>query len=385
MNDQDNTLLAAAAANDNDVNPNQDSHGGSIGIEKVATTNESNDDGSAMTPTGKVIGNDDAKRDPNSIMKTILEGEKPPDFHPLREEEIMAMTNEFSKEIDDQNKHIYDSSASDTFVIPPAADGAALMDSTTVDGNDKNNDSDSAPVASQSTCGGGDPFFGHDNDESRIALSLSSGREHLIGSYLGPSDEDIAPKAFPRTANNVNKNGDQPESKNGGQQESGELEPSAATQHLIQNVSSDLDQKLDNVRSWTKRLLQELSVYVTSNNAVTSEYGRIREEEGAEKNRLDGLESNVNGASTDVVRRSIGERGTPIATTPTPIQRGKQQQRVPPGNRHRRHSLGPSNEALQPHCDRPLTPKMTNKRRRSCFDRIGGKENRGKKRVSFGS
>ena len=372
MSDQDNTLHAAAES-DNNVNPNKESYDGSIGVEKAVTVNDSNKNGSVMTPIRKVTGSDDAKNDPDSTMKTIRKGEKPSDSYPLREEATMALTHDFPKEIDGQNKNTHDSSTIEAFVVPYAGGAALKVDSTSIDnsvhnhhGNDTN-DGDGAPLASQSPLGGGGPFTGRDNSELRLDDAASSGREDPVGSYLGPANKDIVVPTKDNKAQ-LKTQEDDPES-------------SAAAQHLIQNISSDLDQKLDGVRSWTKKFLQELSVYVNSNNAITTEYCRIRKLEGAEKNRLDLLESNVNVASADMVRRgSVGERGTPIATTPTTMM----QQQHPPGKRYGRHSLGSSTEALRPRHNRSLTPIMINKRRRSYIDRIGGKENRGKKRVSFG-
>lgn len=380
MSDQDNTLHAAAES-DNNVNPNEESCDGSIGVEKAATVNSFSENGSVMTPTRKVTGSDDAKNDPDSTMKTIRKGQKPSDSYPLREEATMALTHNFPKEVNDRNKSIHLSSTSDTFVVPYAG-GAALMDSTAIDnrvhnhhGNDAN-DGDGAPLASQSPREGGGSFTSRGNSQLPLDDASSSGREDPIGTYLGPTNKDIVVTEKDNKAQ-LKTQEDDPES-------------STAAQHLIQNISSDLDQKLDGVRSWTKKFLQELSVYVNSNNAITTEYGRIRKLEGAEKNRLDLLESNVNVASADMARRgSVGERGTPIVTTPAPIQQGNQQQeeekeRVPPGKRYGRHSLGSSTEALRPRHNRSLTPIMINKRRRSYIDRMGGKENRGKKRVSFG-
>ena len=130
MSDQDNTLHAAAES-DNNVNPNKESYDGSIGVEKAVTVNDSNKNGSVMTPIRKVTGSDDAKNDPDSTMKTIRKGEKPSDSYPLREEATMALTHDFPKEIDGQNKNTHDSSTIEAFVVPYAG-GAALMDSTSI-------------------------------------------------------------------------------------------------------------------------------------------------------------------------------------------------------------------------------------------------------------
>lgn len=376
MSDQ-NINTFAPVASDKNVNPNQESHDTSIGAEKFTTSH--NDRGLLTTSIGKMIASDGAKNDSISTMKTSIEGEK------LCEEDMMTMTQDYSNNID--TNHVQDSSTAYDYDIDLSGD-PALMDSTAV-GNGVHNrhvndniDCESARGASQSTCGG-DSKTGHNVDESRISDYSSFVREDAT--LLEDSSADMALKTSTSTANNVTTNDDKATLNNGDQEGFGEqLLDSSTTTKLTQEISSNLDEKLDNLRSLTKRLLQELIVYIESMKKVASEYDRIRELEIQESTRLDNVEPAVNGACANVVLRTAGECGTRLAATPTVIQ-GKQQQQQQQcgssGNRRRRHSLGLSTESIHPRRNRPLTP-ITNKRSGSIVDR-NGKKSRGKKRVSF--
>eukprot|EP00536_Pseudo-nitzschia_multiseries_P006544 jgi/Psemu1/15571/gm1.15571_g len=70
---------------------------------------------------------------------------------------------------------------------------------------------------------------------------------------------------------------------------------------IMREISSKLDDKLNNTHLVTKKLLQEMTVFVRSLESIDSNYNRIRELEMAESQRIDGVEPDVNDANGLVV------------------------------------------------------------------------------------
>jgi hypothetical protein len=59
-----------------------------------------------------------------------------------------------------------------------------------------------------------------------------------------------------------------------------------------------LERKLANIKGWSKKLLQEITVYVETVEQTQAEYMRVQRLEHEESNRLDLVEPEVHGATT---------------------------------------------------------------------------------------
>eukprot|EP00980_Cylindrotheca_fusiformis_P014363 scaffold3827_cov179-Cylindrotheca_fusiformis.AAC.27 len=78
-----------------------------------------------------------------------------------------------------------------------------------------------------------------------------------------------------------------------------------------------LDDKLQGVREWCKKLLQEITVYVQVTAKTQEEYSRIQRLEHQESDRLDRVEPDVKGATSHLLLEpSFFGSGAPSANAP---------------------------------------------------------------------
>ncbi len=388
-----NTFNAATTGSNDDANQAIDDQSNCVDTSGRMDVSDGNGDGTSMNDSfnGNHGNGDDKQSNANSSMRTIDE-EKPSEFDGLRDDEIIAMMNNQSEQLQNEGKNDDNAHHNEDFAVAYSGD-TAMMESNPNGSNahhyyDSHNDQDfdNASTASQGASEGGDSNYSdgtfHDNENGKMRIASSSSSDEAA-SWFEKAKNAASENSTPQASNTTNDEEGREEAKQlkGGHKASGGLQDlqdaSSESTQIMKDISSKLDEKLDSTRLLTKRLLEEMTVYVQSLQTVASEYQRIRESELRESQRLDAVEPEVNGASGMLLG---GESGEFIGTS---IEQQKQQKAPSSESRHRRHSL-PKEEhrPMRPRRDRPLTPIVGN-RRRSKIDR-DGKENHASHRRSFG-
>jgi hypothetical protein len=389
MSDHNATPFTAATTSDNESNLEANKTSGNDCV--------SGDDPSMlMNSFGVNLDNDDKNDDK---MRTIDE-EKPSEFDdPLREEEMnMKMMDEYSEAVvadKDSTSNDASSNTSNGNFGVSYSDDILMMDSNSNSNSNSNGNSN----------GSRHNHGSHGKSGLRIDSSSSSSAlgEAAAPSWFAAVKHAATKPSTPTTSNLTNDNGGKHQEGNGfekeGRQESEQQQQqqediSSESTEMMQDISAKLDDKLNNTRLLAKRLLQEMTIYVQSLETVANEYGRIRESELRESQRLDAVEPEVNGASGMLLASAgagNGDGGEGFFVTSDTGAR----QPSPPlvgqglGHRYKRHCHSSPKE-LQLQQDsrsttRPLTPTVGNRRSSSNNGRDGGtgKENYDSLRPSF--
>lgn len=339
---------------------------------------------------------DDDNRNNTSIstthhtpMRTIDE-ENPSEFDSSHEQERMAVLDNYLGSAEKHTDNNDNVGVNDDFGASYDPHDTDMMDST----YDNNNDYADDPSASQPASEYGDQQYGSGNYHTQLRIDTSSSPQDAANAWYGAAKDEAATPS-PHTGLNVtNATGERHREDEAfafeHQEHAEEAEPQdeiqeptpspdeSATNEIVQELSSKLDERLQNTRLLAKTLLQEMTIYAASLEAVANEYGRIREAELLESQRLDVMEPEVTGASGMLLASAAsGHGGFPAddnESMPPP------QQHPPPPSMagiHRRHSSPLKERPMRPHRDRPLTPIVGNRRRGT------GKENYGSLRRSF--
>ena len=382
MSDHNNTTTFTSATNSNS-DSNSDSN---IDANKTSGNDRVGGDDASMPMNsfGENLDNDDKN---DEKMRTIDE-EKPSEFDdPLREEEMMnmAIMDDYSEVLPDKDRTNNDATINTTnsnFGVPYSAN-ILMMDSNSNSNSSRHN------------------HGSHGNGGLRIdASSSSSLGEEAAPSWFAAVKVAATKPSTPTTSNLTNDNSGRHQEGNGfekeGHQESEQQQQqqqqedvSSESTEMMQDISAKLDDKLNNTRLLAKRLLQEMTIYVQSLETVANEYGRIRESELRESQRLDAVEPEVNGASGMLLASAGAGNGDGFfvasdtgARQPSPPLVGQGL-----GHRYKRHCHS-SPKQLQQYArsaTRPLTPIVGNRRSSSDNGRDGGtgKENYDSLRPSF--
>ena len=386
---EQNTVNAATTGSNDDANQAIDDQSNRVDTSSRMDVSDS-DDASMNNSFNGNHGNGDKQSNADSSMRTIDE-EKPSKFDKLGDDEIIAMMNNHIEEVQHEEKNDDNVHHNEDFGVAYSGD-TAMMESNPngssvnhyYDGHN-DQDYDNASAASQGASEGGDSNYSdgtfHGNNNGNMRMDSSSPSDAAASWFKAKNT--ASKTSTPQASNTTNdeEGREQARKVKVGHKASGGLEElqaaSAESTQIMKDISSKLDEKLDSTRLLTKRLLEEMTVYVQSLQIVVSEYQRIRKFELRESQRLDAVEPEVNGASGMLLG---GESGEFIGSI---IEQQKQEKPPSTESHHRRHSL-PNEEQrpMRPHRDRPLTPIIGN-RRRSKIDR-DGKENHASHRRSFG-
>jgi hypothetical protein len=462
MSDHNTTFTAATSSDsdgdgDSNIDANKTSGGGYDYVDGPRKSNDrvsGNDASMLMNSFGEKFDNDGKNnKTQSSSMRTIDEEKSSEIDDPCCEEEIMAMMDDYSG-VADKGSTNNDTTINinGNFGVSYSAD-TVMMDSNSIgnsarhhygnnnnNNNNNNKDCGNATAASQIATGNGDDHHpshsrgsflghghghghGHGNGGLRIDASSSSSGEVTAPSWFA-AVKDAATKPSTPTINNLtNDNGGRHQEENRfekeghqeseqRQQQQQQQEETSESTEMMQDISAKLNDKLNNTRLLAKRLLQEMTVYVQSLETVANEYGRIRESELRESQRLDAVEPEVNGASGMLLASAAG----PGASTGVGVGVGNgdgdggegffvasdtgARQPSPPlvgqglGHRYKRHChASPKQQQQQQQqqqhqhalpTTRPLTPVVGN-RRSSDNGLVGGtgKENYDSLRRSF--